>query len=406
MHTVWYASGPPGSWLAIARTGRALVVRSDLASAEISRWWDQLDQPSPLQEALEQLVRDGISSAPSFALLEWTADSVHTIVRGGVTVTVEGSDARAISGHGVSTWVEARVAGVTRVDIALDDTDAATAVSLPLMSGAVWVSALAVAALPHAAPSTDAQPEAVIPEAAPAAMTPPARVQVIPPPPPVTVPSGDDIAEATIVDVTSTYQEPPATASGSGYAHLFGETVMRSVEEAAVRATEAVEAAVLPPPPPPPARASSATPDGLHDGQTVLQEEVLALRAARKSGARAAQPAPAPAPRFSLDSGAHSEDLSTPIIIGRAPSVSKVSRDEIPRLVTISGQDQDISRNHVRVAVEGGTVVVTDLESRNGTQITLPGRSQQQLRAGVPTPVLVGTVIDLGGGITYTVSGS
>ena len=43
--------------------------------------------------------------------------------------------------------------------------------------------------------------------------------------------------------------------------------------------------------------------------------------------------------------------------------------------------DQDISRTHARVALEGGTVVVTDLHSRNGTLVALPGKEPQKLRA-------------------------
>jgi pSer/pThr/pTyr-binding forkhead associated (FHA) protein len=97
------------------------------------------------------------------------------------------------------------------------------------------------------------------------------------------------------------------------------------------------------------------------------------------------------------------ESLSQPILVGRSPSVSKVSAGQIPKLITITGNDQDISRNHVQFAVEGGTVVVTDLHSKNGTSIVLPGKDPQKLRAGEPTAVIVGTVIDLGSGITLTV---
>ncbi len=57
----------------------------------------------------------------------------------------------------------------------------------------------------------------------------------------------------------------------------------------------------------------------------------------------------------------------------------------------------------MHIAVEGGTVVVTDLHSRNGTQVVLPGKSPQRLREGEPTAVIVGTVIDLGGDVTLTV---
>jgi pSer/pThr/pTyr-binding forkhead associated (FHA) protein len=79
-----------------------------------------------------------------------------------------------------------------------------------------------------------------------------------------------------------------------------------------------------------------------------------------------------------------------------------VSSGALPRLVTIPG-DKDISRNHAQFAVEGGTVVVTDLHSRNGTQVIMPGKPPQQLRQGEPTAVIVGTVVDLGGGVTLTV---
>jgi hypothetical protein len=59
----------------------------------------------------------------------------------------------------------------------------------------------------------------------------------------------------------------------------------------------------------------------------------------------------------------------------------------------------------VRIAVEGGTIVVTDLHSRNGTTVVQPGRPPVKLRGGEPTPVLVGTVVDLGGGFEITVAG-
>jgi pSer/pThr/pTyr-binding forkhead associated (FHA) protein len=98
--------------------------------------------------------------------------------------------------------------------------------------------------------------------------------------------------------------------------------------------------------------------------------------------------------------------LDRPVLIGRSPSVSQVSGGSMPRLMIVGTGDQDISRNHAQVALEGDTVVVTDLHSRNGTLVVLPGKSPQKLRAGEPTAVIVGTVIDLGGGVTITVVGS
>jgi hypothetical protein len=92
--------------------------------------------------------------------------------------------------------------------------------------------------------------------------------------------------------------------------------------------------------------------------------------------------------------------LDMVVLVGRAPSVAVGAPPT--RLVRLDG-DGDVSRTHARVAVEGGTVVVTDLGSRNGTIVRIPGRPAQKLRDGEPTPVLVGTVIDFGGGLELNV---
>jgi hypothetical protein len=98
------------------------------------------------------------------------------------------------------------------------------------------------------------------------------------------------------------------------------------------------------------------------------------------------------------------EPIDGMVVVGRAPSVSKIAGDRVPRLVTVDSVEHDISRNHVQLTIEGGTVVVTDLHSRNGTLIALPGKAPQKLRAGEPTSVIAGTVIDLGSGVTLGVA--
>ena len=55
--------------------------------------------------------------------------------------------------------------------------------------------------------------------------------------------------------------------------------------------------------------------------------------------------------------------------------------------------------------IPNGTVVITDLHSRNGTHVVAPGKPPVKLRSGEPTPVLTGTVVDLGGGWTIQVVG-
>lgn len=133
------------------------------------------------------------------------------------------------------------------------------------------------------------------------------------------------------------------------------------------------------------------------DERTVVVDEVARLRARRTSGLADPIVAPTRRPALSLELPDGSrEPLDTVVVVGRAPAASEAAR--ILRLA-----DGDISRTHARVAVEGGTVVVTDLNSRNGTVVRIPGRDPLTLRGGEPTPVLVGTVIDFGGGVELRV---
>jgi hypothetical protein len=151
----------------------------------------------------------------------------------------------------------------------------------------------------------------------------------------------------------------------------------------------------------PPAVATTAR----DDDRTVVVDEIARLRAGRSAGlappilAGAAAPPPVPALSLELPDGSR-EPLDGVVLVGRAPSAPVDAPGS--RLLRLAG-DGDISRNHARVAVEGGTVIVTDLGSRNGTVVRIPGYPAQKLREGQPTPVLVGTTIDLGGGLELNV---
>jgi len=150
--------------------------------------------------------------------------------------------------------------------------------------------------------------------------------------------------------------------------------------------------------------------DGDHDGLTVASIDLRRLREQRAErsgepeGATGGESSAGAVTNLRMPDGVL-ESIGHEVVLGRAPSVSQVSGVRLPRLVTIGAGDPDISRNHLRVALEGGTVVVTDLHSRNGTHVVAPGKPPVKLRAGEPTPVLAGTVLDLGGGWTIQVVG-
>jgi pSer/pThr/pTyr-binding forkhead associated (FHA) protein len=89
--------------------------------------------------------------------------------------------------------------------------------------------------------------------------------------------------------------------------------------------------------------------------------------------------------------------------MGRNPRTdfADASGEERPHVVKLPSAGGDISRTHVRVTLDGWHVLVTDLNSTNGTLVTLPGRDPQQLRPGEPVPVQPGTVVTLADGIEF-----
>lgn len=436
-----------GEWAVVAGGGRALLV----AETDTERLRDLLPAVrAGFAETLDALVARGLSRTPSFALIDASTEAVLLAVRGtGLASVSEGGSERVVAATGVSSWVELQLPGAESATLG----PAATAGTLPLVDGVVRASTLSwngaaatedvgatvaappkrerdtgpVEAVPPAAEPPAAEPAAVEPAAAePVAAEPsepapePAGIVAGPavepfadaPLPEPEAAAGPDphtrVPEATIADVPdATVETPVAEAEPTGYDHLFGATMVRSVEEAAVRPVEAEDEAA-PPRIDLPGFITDSFPSaanrlaGDHDGLTVMSGD---LPSRPDLGGEEAAPAPAPTLQaFSvLLSDGRREPLSAPVVVGRAPSVTAVPSLRGARPVTLTSAEDDISRSHVAVAVEGDSVVVTDLHSRNGTMIVLPGKSPQKLRSGEPTTVVLGTVIDLGSGATLTV---
>jgi len=409
-----------GGWIALSSESRVLVVGASPNDVFVAALWAAIGAPDGLQRILDLITSKGLSATPPFALLDFTG-GLRVIVRGDVTVGVTGAGGEeSLAGSGVSTWVERSFDAATGVSVVVVDAEPADVPALPLASGAAWIASLTVGEVTTAPARSTPVPEPVEGSTAVAAAAPtiasPASTALAASATEATeaTPAGVDIeatvSEATVSEApTANPAETPTVAidnletSPEGYDYLFGDTMYRSVADAAVRDDEEAPDAA-------PADSDSDSDSGSdsggdHDGQTVLTSDIAKLRGRRKPKAAAEIPPPAPAaPVVSLVLADGSrEPLSQPILVGRSPSVSQVSGGKMPKLITVGGADQDISRTHVRFALEGGTVVVTDLHSRNGTTIAMPGKDPQKLRAGEPTSVIVGTMVDLGGGVTFTV---
>jgi hypothetical protein len=95
--------------------------------------------------------------------------------------------------------------------------------------------------------------------------------------------------------------------------------------------------------------------------------------------------------------------LDRGVLMGRNPRADfgGTAGEERPHVVKLPSADGDISRTHLRVTLDGWHVLVTDLNSTNGTLITLPGRDPQQLRPGEPVPMQPGTVVVLADGVDF-----
>lgn len=92
--------------------------------------------------------------------------------------------------------------------------------------------------------------------------------------------------------------------------------------------------------------------------------------------------------------------LTGPVLIGRAPNAG--GQDPQAKLITVPSPSHDISRTHVSITPRDWNIEVADLHSTNGTVVIPPGESPIELESGERVSVELGTVIDLGDGVTIT----
>jgi hypothetical protein len=194
-----------------------------------------------------------------------------------------------------------------------------------------------------------------------------------------------------------TWEPPAQTFAPSGdaatsdideFEQLFGETLHSGSEQPAAPS-------VIPPLP--------AAELGDHDGATITSSELAALRQRRSTSDETATQVipvvPGSAGRIRVSTGQVVE-LDRTVIIGRRPRSTRASGDSMPHLVAVESPQQDISRNHLEVRPEAGSVVVIDLHTTNGSTLLRPGADPVRLHPGEQTLVLSGDVVDLGDGVT------
>ncbi len=95
--------------------------------------------------------------------------------------------------------------------------------------------------------------------------------------------------------------------------------------------------------------------------------------------------------------------LDAPAIVGRRPRPPRVVRGVAPRLVAVPSPLGEISGTHLGLRQDAGVIVVTDLDSTNGTVVLAPGAEHLALRPGESLVVVPGTRIDIGVGVVLEI---
>jgi len=422
----------PGRAHVVVTPHGLVVVGGEVSSALVARLWEEVSAGRGLAAVLEALTGafgTSLSAIPPFVVALSEQSAVRLAVRGSLSVrVVGGAGTEVISGAGVTTWSERVIAAVTRVEI--DVRADAASPTLPVGDGVVLASAVEWLPVPAAAPDPEPvaprEPEPdrpamapVVPPASPPAPRGPwsAFDAESPTPRPDAAALIDSAAVSSLTDADTLLPPdstrgvgendagaPPADESATtGYDHLWGATVARVVEDAAVRNEEGEEGK----------EAEEHDDDaaaGDHDGATVTVAQARALRDSRPSVERTDQPAPPPlapprppAPGRVRVSTGQVLTLDRTVVIGRRPRSTRVTGTDLPHLVAVDSPQQDISRSHVELRAEGDSIVAIDLHTTNGTTLRRSGVDPMRLHPGEPTVVVPGDVIDLGDDITVVI---
>ncbi|MEO5994010.1 MAG: FHA domain-containing protein [Arthrobacter sp.] len=348
----------PGSWLGVVRSGTVVLLHPDSTPALVESLWELLGTGPEAPEVLDTL---SAASGGSLARLPWFAivagtGSLQLFLRGGIDLTVElpGGPVE-LSGRDVTTWTERRFETADGFSLRIPGAEAAgaprAAAELPLADGVVLLQGLRMdlraAALPGAltaagAGADGASAETVLaypvedlelertlhgepepePEPEPAAAAPaepePAAAEPEPEPEPAAAgrePAGPDQDQEASGAQKPAASEPAEQEPTGSYDHLWEQTVMRNIEDAAVREDPDADSelsgdfAETPPGPTPepaaavavaePAAAPAPAPDppaAPHPVSTGLIDSVPWHTGGDRSSPAAPAPAPALAP--------------------------------------------------------------------------------------------------------------
>ncbi len=446
----------PGAWSAVSRPGFVALLGPTAAPATARALWEA--STDGLLAGLVVLARNGFGGLPPFALVHVERGRAHLALRGDVTAEVATANgSHTIRAGEVGTWSEQVFDDVVSVRLVTDDAPPAEG-ALPLGDGVAPASALRVVLVdgqdlvedaadevPADLPSPGGPAAEAVPDVPDLVLPPPGAGSVDAPGPRTSLdqlaeadpaPGGDPTSAAEHTPEGDVLPEPvlpaPVLPESVVPEPVLPEPVLPDPAPADLTAVDPVRVDEREPVPAlvalsaPEADVEStvegvrtlvgpASPDD-HDGLTILSSDLAQIREQLPAWASQWQegqtpgpfavPAPdaaAHAPRLLLSTGVE-VSLDRTVLLGRAPQVARVTNRELPRLVAVPSPQQDISRTHAEVRAEGEHVLVTDLHSTNGVHVSRQGEGARRLHPGEPSVVVEGEVVDLGDGVTFTVT--
>lgn len=383
----WRVTYTPGNWLVLAGPTSLLVMlpAPPKASGLLEDMWRSMLGADSVAALMTLVSEAGLEAMPHLGAFFWDDAGLHALMRGNVRVLDADTSAVVLDGAGSLTWHEEQLGTERRLRIDLEPQDGVESLRLPLIAGVAGASTIHL--------STVAQDAIVFPTA------PPAEAEL----------PGQPSPDAATPYVESALEVPPVVAA---------------------------PAAAIPIPPPaaePEPEVSfvaDVAPEPEADGATVLEDDIAAThepsgspddvaavfcvaghanapgaRVCRLCRAAVEETEPTRIPRPVL-AGVQTNsrdfmDIVTGVLIGRAPDVTQGPPGTAALRVT--SPSSDISRSHLLLTTRDWNVYATDLRSTNGTMVLPVGEAPFALSEGATVQVEIGTVLDLGDGVSIRI---
>ncbi|WP_416404292.1 FHA domain-containing protein [Arthrobacter sp. LFS091] len=306
-----------GEWFGVVRGGTVVLLGPDTPHALIDTVWELLASAPEAHEVLHEVTEAfgvSLSRIPPFGIIAAT-DALRVFLRGELELLVHLEEGQErITGRDVTTWTERRIADARGYSLRIDSStgpldqsslSGAALNSFPLAEGVVLLASLDVqlgTAAGRAVAEADAEAVAIaVPETA-ATGTPvsePVSDETMigfpepepePDPEPEAEPDPEpepEPEEAAERPVHPSTTDPlvPSLENTTNYDHLWDKTVMRNIEDAAVRIDdEAAHPHEAPAPPPSPANPPATETTAAASGPTPSESAVGQVQAVPATG--------------------------------------------------------------------------------------------------------------------------